>query len=256
MFKIFCLDPSYYFSSPGLSWDAMLKMTRVKLEKIHNVDINLFIEKGMRGGISYVSKRYAKADDDNTIMYCDANNLYGWAMIQSLPVSDFKFLTKKEITGSNLDSIDENSSIGYILECDLEYCKKLHDLHNDYPLCPETIDGSSDMLSRYCSGIANKYGIKVGGIKKLIPNLGNKVKYVVHYRDLQYYLSLGIKLIKVHKILKFKQSNWLKEYFEFNTKKRQDSIDEFNKNFFSLLINCVYGKSMEKNQKKNQCQIN
>ena len=88
------------------------------------------------------------------------------------------------------------------------------------------------MLSKYFRDIANKYGIKVGGVKKLIPNLGDKVKCVVHYRNLQYYLSLGMKLVKIHRILKFKQSNWLKEYIEFNTKKRQESTDEFNKKNF------------------------
>ena len=80
------------------------------------------------------------------------------------------------------------------------------------------------MLSKYCSDIANKYGIKVGGMNKLVPNLRDKVKYVVHYRNLQYYLSLGMKLIKVHRILKFKRSNWLKEYIEFNTEKRNNVL--------------------------------
>ena len=181
-----CLEPSHYFSSPGLSWDAMRKMTKIKLEKINDIDVHLFIEKGIRGGISYISKRYAKSDDNNTIMYWDANNLYGWAMIQPLPASDFKFLTKKEINQFNLESVSENSEIGYILEVDLEYCKELHDLHNDYPLYSEKIEVNSNMLSRYCIDIANKYKIKVGGVKTLIPNLGNKIKYVVHYRNLQY----------------------------------------------------------------------
>ena len=219
--EYYSLDPCHYFSSPGLSSDVMLKMTGIKLEKINDIDMHFFIEKGMRGGISYISERHAKADDDNTIMCWDANNLYGWAMIQPLPVSDFKFLTIKEINKFNLDSISENSEIGYILEVNLKYPKELHDLHSDCPLCPEKIEVSSDMLSRYCNNIANKYEIKVGGVKKLIPNLGDKVKYLVDYRNLQYYMSLGMKLIKVHRILKFKQSNWLKEYIEFNTKKRQ-----------------------------------
>ena len=106
------------------------------------------------------------------------------------------------------------------------------------------------MLSKYCSDIANKYGIKIGGVRKLIPNLGDKVKYVVHYKNLQYYLSLGMKLEKVHRILKFKQSDWLKEYVQFSTKKRQESTDEFNKSFFKLLINCIYRKSMENIRKR------
>ena len=96
------------------------------------------------------------------------------------------------------------------------------------------------MLSGYCYDIANEYGIKVAGV----PNLRDKIKYVVHYKNLQYYLSLGIKLIKVHRILKFNQINRLKEYIEFNTQKRKKSTDEVNKAFFKMLINCVYGKSM------------
>ena len=94
--EYYCLDPSHYFSSPGLSWDAMLKMTKIKLELISNTDMRLFIEKGMRGGISYIAKRYSNIDENKSIMYSDANNLCGWEMIQSLPVSDFKFLTQKK----------------------------------------------------------------------------------------------------------------------------------------------------------------
>ena len=144
-----------------------------------------------------------------------------------------------------MNSVSENSSIGYILEVDLEYCSELHDKHNDYSLCPEKIEISSDMLSKFCSDIADKHGIKVGGVKKLVPNLRDKVKYVVHYRNLQYYLSLGIKLIKIHRVLKFKQSNWLKEYIHFNTEKRINSKNAFGVQFFKLMINCIYGKTCE-----------
>ena len=184
--EYYYLDPLHYFSSPGLSWDAMLKMTGIEIQKIDNIGMHLFLEKGMKGGISYISKRYSKIDKNKTIMYWDANNLYGWAMSQSLPVSDFKFLTQKEINNFDLGSISENSQTGYILECDLKYAKESHELHNDYPLCPEKIEVNSDMLSKYCSDIANKYGIKVARVRKLIPNLGDKVKYVVHYKNLQY----------------------------------------------------------------------
>ena len=106
------------------------------------------------------------------------------------------------------------------------------------------------MLSKYCGDIANIYRIKVAEVNKLVPNLRDKIKYVVHYRNLQYYLSLGIKLVKVHRILKFKQSNWLKKYIKFNTQKRKESTDRFNQNFFKLLVNCIYGKSMENIRKR------
>ena len=117
----------------------MLKMTGIKLAMVNNIDIHLFIEKGMRGGISYISKRYSKSSDDINIMCWDANNLYGWTMIQDLPYEGFKILSEEEIKRFPLGSISENSKIGYILEVDLEYCWNLHDLYNDYPLCPEHI---------------------------------------------------------------------------------------------------------------------
>ena len=106
------------------------------------------------------------------------------------------------------------------------------------------------MLSKYCKDIVDWCDIKVGGVKKLIPNLGDKIKYVVHYKNLQYYLSLGMKLVKIHRVLSFKQSNWLKSYADFNTEKRQKSPNEFNKNLCKLLNNCIYGKSIENQRKR------
>ena len=101
-------------------------------------------------------------------------------------------------------SINEKSDVGYILEVDLKYPKEFHELHNNYPLAPEKRTVTNDILSNYCKNIPEKYGIKVGDIKKLVPNLGNKAKYVVHYRNLQLYLSLGMKLTKIHRALQFK----------------------------------------------------
>ena len=138
-------------------------------------------------------------------------------------------------------SISEKSLIGYFLEVDLKYHDELHELHNDYPLAPEKRALSSDMLSNYCKKIADKYEIKVGDVKKLIPNLGNKTNYVVHYRNLQLYLPLGIKLTKIHRVLKFKQSDWMEEYIDFNTEKRMNAANDFDKYFFKLMINSVYG---------------
>ena len=171
-------------------------------------------------------------------------------MIQDLPDGGFKFLGKKEIDKLDLNSIGLNNQIGYILEFDLEYCKELHDLHSDYPLCPEKIEVHYDMLSKYCKDIVDWSDIKVGGVQKLIPNLAHKISYVVHYKNLQHYLSLEMKLVKIHRVLSFKQSNWLKSYADFDTAKRQKSPDEFNKNLYKLLNNCIYGKSIENKRKR------
>ena len=123
----------------------------------------------------------------------------------------------------------KKNDIGYFLEVDLEYPKELHE---------------------YCQRIADKYDIKVGDVKKLIPNLRNKTKYVLHYTNLQLYLLLGMKLIKIHRMLKFKQSNWMKKYIDFNTEKRKKAANDFEKDFFKLMINSVYGKRMENLRKR------
>ena len=154
-------------------------------------------------------KCYNSGKENKYITYLDANNLYGWATSQYFPYSEFKWLNKKNYEFC-FNSIKENSSIDYILEVDLKYSDELHGLHNDYPLAPEKLEISHNMLSKYCSNIVSEYEIKIGGANKFVPNLGNKSKYVLHYRNLQLYLSLRMKWIKVHKILKFKQSDWLK----------------------------------------------
>ena len=255
------LDPCHYFTSPGLSWDAMLKMTDIKLELMVEIDMFQFIEKGMRGGISYIANRYGKANNkymkeydekapSKYIMYLDANNLYGWAMSQYLPTGGFKWLSPKQIEKINLGKYTENSEKGLILEVDLEYPQELHDSHNDYPLGPEKVKVTEDMLSDYCKKIANKYKISTGLIHKLIPKLNNKEKYVLHYRNLQLYLNLGLKLKKVHRVLKFNQSPWLKQYIDFNTQKRTQAKNSFEKDFFKLMNNSVFGKTMENIRKR------
>ena len=191
--KFYKLHPCHYFSSPGLSWDVMLKMTGVKLEKIWNIGMYLFIEKGLRRGISYIAKRYSEANKkymknyDPTkpskyTEYVDKNNLYGWAVSRYLPHGGFKWL--KNVDNFDVNSISENSSIGCILEADLEYLNELHVLNNDYPLAPEKLAIPCEMPSDYCKKIADEYGIRIGDVKKLIPNLGDKTNYVLHYRNL------------------------------------------------------------------------
>ena len=190
--KFYGLDLCHYFSSPGLSWDAMLKMTGVKLEKISDINMYLFIEKGLKGGISCIAKKYSKANNkyiknyDPTkpskyIPYLDMNNLYGWAMSSNLSYGGFKCLEK--IDKLDINSVSEKSPIGYILEVDLEYPDELHVLHNDYPLAPEKLAIPYDMLSDYCKNFSDEYQIKVGDVKKLIPNLGKKSSVVLVLRN-------------------------------------------------------------------------
>ena len=255
------LDPCHYFTSPGLSWDAMLKMTNIKLELMVDIDMYQFIEKGMCGGISYIANRYGEANNkymknydeklpSEYIMYLDANNLYGWAMSQYLPTGGFKWLSPKQIEKINLGKYTENSKKGMILEVDLEYPTELHDLHNDYPLGPEKVKVTDEMLSNYCKQIQKKFNISTGLVHKLIPTLNDKQKYVLHYRNLQLYLDLGLKLKKVHRVLEFNQSPWLKQYIDFNTQKRTHAKNSFEKDFFKLMNNSVFGKTMENIRKR------
>ena len=236
--KNYGLDPVYYFTAPGLAWDAMLKMTKINLELLSDYNMLLMIEKGIRGGISIISNRYGKANNkymkdynkkeaSKYLMYVDANNLYGWAMTQKLPVHSFKEMTNKE-----LENIFNNQIVQVwertpcILEVDLEYPEDLHDLHNDYPLCPERVE---------CDR----------GVKKLIPNLRHKNKYVIHYRNLIQCLKLGMKLKKIHRGIKFTESAWLKPYIDKNVILRTQAKNEFEKDFFKLMNNSVFGKTME-----------
>ena len=151
-------------------------------------------------------------------------------MSENLPYGEFEGL--ENIDEFDINSISEKRDTGYFLEVDLEYPDELHELHNDYPLAPEKLAIPSDMLSKYCKEIADKYKIKVGDVKKLISNSGNKTKYVLHYRNLQLYLSLGMRLTKKHRILKFKQSDWMKKYIDFNTEKGKNADNGFEKDFF------------------------
>ena len=259
--KYYKLDPCHYFTSPALSWDAMLKMTNIKLELMTDIDMFQFIEKGLRGGISYIANRYGKANNkymkeydekapSKYIVYLDANNLYGWAMSQYLPTGGFKWMTEKQINKIDLTKYEEDSTRGIILEVDLEYPKKLHDLHNDYPLGAEKVKVTNNMLSDYSKKIADKYNISIGLVHKLIPTLSNKEKYVLHYRNLQLYIDLGLKVTKVHRVLKFDQSPWLKQYIDFNTEKRKNAKNDFEKDFFKLMNNSVFGKTMENIRKR------
>ena len=236
--KNYGLDPVYYYTAPGLAWDACLKMTKINLELLSDVDKLLMIEKGIRGGISIISNRYGKANNkymadfnkkelSKYLMYVDANNLYGCAMSEKLPVHSFKWMSNKEIENLfNNQIVQVWEKTPCILEVDLEYPEELHDLHNDYPLCPERVECDK-------------------GVKKLIPNLRNKNNYVVHYKNLMQCLRLGMKLKKIHRGIKFIEAAFLKPYIDKNTNLRAQAKNNFEKDFFKLMNNSVFGKTME-----------
>ena len=192
-------------------------------------------------------KNYDPKKPSKFITYLDMNNLYGWAM-SYLPYGGFKRL--KNVDNFDVNSVSEKSPIGYMLNVDLIYPDELHVLHNDYPLAPEKLAIPYDMLSDYCKKIADEYEIKVVDVKKLISNLGNKTNYVLHYRNLQLYLSLGMKLTKIHRVLQFKQSDWMKNYIHFNNEKRTNVANSFEKDFLKLMIDSVDGKRMENLRKR------
>ena len=236
--KNYGLDPAHYYTAPGLAWDAMLKMTKINLELLSDVDMLLMIEKGIRGGISIISNRYGKANNkymkdfnkkelSKYLMYLDANNLYGVGMSQKLPVHSFKWMTTQEIENIfNNRIVQVWEKTPCILEVDLEYPEELHDAHNDYPLCPERVE---------CDH----------GVKKLIPNLRNKNNYVIHYKNLIQCLRLGMKLKKIHRGIKFTETAFLKPYIDKNTNLRTQAKNNFEKDFFKLMNNSVFGKTME-----------
>ena len=228
--KFYKLDPCHYFSSPGLSWNAMLKM--IKLEKNSNTDMYFFIEKRLKRAISYVYKRLGEANNkymknfdltkpSKFISYLDMNNLYNRGMSGYHSYDRFKWL--ENANNSDINSIRKKR----LIKVDLKYLNELHKLRNFFILAPEKLAMPYDVLPDYCKNIADKHGIKVGDFKKFIPNLADKTNYVVPYGNLQLYLSLGMKLTKIHKVLKFKQSLWMKLYIDFNSEKRKNTTNRF-----------------------------
>lgn len=260
------LDPAHYYTAPGLAWEAMLRMTDVTLELLTDIDMYLMWERGIRGGISMISNKYGKANNkylnnydpaqpSKYITYLDANNLYGWAMSQPLPYGEFDWLLDEQITNFNVNDIPNESDVGYVLEVDLEYPTTLHNTHSDYPLAPENLTVNDDMLSPFSRRLKEELDIKGRASSKLVPNLQNKTKYIVHYKNLKFYLDQGMVLTKIHRALQFKQSCWLKSYIDFNTDMRKQAKSDFEKNFFKLMNNSVFGKTMENLRKRTNIQL-
>ena len=261
------LDPCHYYTAPGLAWDACLKMTGIQLELLTDPDMHLFVERGIRGGISTISNRYSRANNpylpshdpvkpSKYITFLDANNLYGWAMSAPLPTHGFTWLSKDDIQRLDILQIADDSPEGYILDVDLGYPAHLHDLHNDYPLAPEHLEVTSDMTSRYSQHLFDKMKLRSSAtVKKLIPNLYDKSHYIIHYRNLKFYLEQGMQLKTIHRVLAFQQSPWLEPYIRFNTEKRKCAANTFEKNFYKLLNNSVFGKAIENLRNRQRVEL-
>lgn len=230
------IDPSWYYTSPSYFWDAMLKKTGVKLEILKDIDMLQFIETGIRGGITQCVKRHAIANNPqicetfdpsisiNHLIYLDVNNLYGYAMGQSLPYGNFKWVD--DIDAIDYHNLPSDGEIGYIFDVDVEYPTHLHDDHSDLPFFPESLSPPG------------------GKVKKLLTTLQNKKHYVTHYLNLIQALQKGLKVSKVHRILSFHQSKWLSGYMDFNTDLRVAATSDFLKDYYKLANNAVFGRSM------------
>ena len=235
--KNYGLDPAHFYTAPGLAWKACLKKTGIRLELLQDPDMLLMFEQGIRGGITQSVHRYTSANNPymeeydsskptNYLQYLDANNLYGWAMSQALPTGEFRWINCDSWNPVRLvDMFSTEQKYGYLLEVDVDYPEELHNLHNDIPfMCVK---------------------MKVNGVEKLIPNLYDKRKYIVHIRALKQAIDHGLLLRKIHRCIRFRQSPWMKEYIDFNTRLRTDTSNDFEKDFYKLMNNSVFGKTME-----------
>ena len=243
--KYYKLDPCHYYTAPGLAWDACLKLTKQEVQLLTDYDMLRMFEKGIRGGISHISKRYAEANNkymihynktqpSTYIQYLDANNLYGWAMSQKLPTHGFKWM---DIDIPSVIKLLEkkDTKTGYIFEVDLEYPQSLWEEHNDYPLAPEKI--------------------KINKVDKLVSTFLPKTNYVLHHKNLKQYLEEGMILKKVHRGIKFYQSPWIEPYIRKNTELRKEAKNAFEKDFFKLMNNSVFGKTIENIRKRQNVKL-
>src|SRR5436190_4886506 len=235
-FVSYGLDPLHSYTSPGLSYQAMLKKTKCKLQLLMDIDMINFIECNVRGGLTQCVTRHVVANNkylrdfdatkpSNYLTYLDANQLYPYAMSQPMPYGDFQWVNPDDI--GDVSQIPADGDIGYILECDMEYPEVVHDLHHDFPLL-----GKSETPPN------SKH-------PKLLLTVDHKDKYIAHYRVIQQAIQLGLKLTKVHRVLQFSQSCWLKPYVELNTAKRSSATNKFEIDFYKLMNNSVFGKTLQ-----------
>src|SRR6185295_17486605 len=198
--------------------------------------------------------------------YVDANNLYGWAMSQFLPIGSYKWVASREyLKNSSAEQkkwlkkilrTKPDSPVGYFLNIKAHFPIHTHNYLNDLPPAVDNIAVKKNWLSPTNKNLVEKLDKgRFSETKKLVPHLGIREDYVIHYQELQYYVKLGLVVDEVNEIMSFKQSNWLAPYIDFNTKLRQKSVNDFERDFFKLMNNSVYGKTMENVRKYQDVKI-
>ena len=253
--KQYRLHPAHYYTSPGLSWDTMLKKIGVQLELLTDVDMHLFIEQGTCGGISVVSKQYAKANNpcvkdydpnnpNNYIQYLDAHNHYSCAMCKPLLKGKFAW---KTVMPTEEQMCMRHTRWGWILEADLEYLAKLHRAHNGYPLAPEKRK-SREWISDYQKTWWMSWGWNT--MKQSLSWRWKTKRTISCITEICSFLNQGMKLKKVHRVLQFDQECWMEPYNRMNTEFQKQAKNEFEKNFYNLMNNSVLAKTMENVQKQ------
>ena len=242
--KNYGLDRAHFYTVHGLALKACLRKTKIRLELLLDPDMLLMFERGIRGGITQSVHRWAKANNPymgpkfnsnekvNYLQYLDTNNLYGWAMSQPLPSGSFKW---NKVKPEEISKLAKLKSKGYLLEVDVKYPKELHNFHNDLPFMCEKL--------------------KINGVEKLVPNLYDKKKYVIHIRALDQAFKHGLVLETIHRAIEFNQSNWMKGYIDFNTQLRTQAKNDFEKDFYKLMNNSVFGKTMESVRKHRNIKL-
>jgi hypothetical protein len=216
-----------------------------------------------------MGSRYANADEDHKLLYIDANKLYAWAMMEYQPYGGFDvIIPDREITKEEILSWEDEHEIGFFLEVDLDYSEEIQFKNKNFPFCPQSIFIEEEDSSSYQRNLilsraelaAQDRGTKLNTeatakTENLILTQTDKKNYIVHYRMLNVYLQQGMILKKVHKLIVFKQSNWLKTYIEFNTKQRMTATTYFEKDFFKLMSNAFYGKTCEDIRKRKEVHL-
>ena len=251
----FDLDCCHYISLPMLSFDAMLKMTGVEIELVTDPEMCLMLENSIRGGLSNISQRYSRSTEDGGgtlggrqrhMVFLDQNGLYSFGQSCPQPISDFTWADVEEYVEKDWSKYEEGAEYGMILEVDLIYPGQLHDSHDSFPLCPHRLDIDESMLSPYqLRCLRELRSTDKHRSRKLVSSFLPRTDYVVHEATLSTYLQLGMQLKAVKRILKFKQSSFLKIFIDFCIEKRRESQTEFRKRLFKVHtyithVRCTY----------------